>query len=276
MGKARCFLPFTGALFLTAMLAMPARAQEQVDVALVLAVDVSRSMSSEELRIQREGYAAAIASPEVVRAVGQGLHRRIAVTLFEWANDTYVREVVGWTVIENQADADRIAGKLLSAQSIGQRRTSISGAIRHASGLLQTTPYEADRKVIDVSGDGPNNQGAPVTEARDEAVGLGFTINGLPMMTRGGAGSQFHIDDLDRYYARCVIGGPGAFMVPVNDWDQFAEAVRRKLVLEIGEAVPVTDLPVMQAQFVLEEPYDCLIGEKIWQQRGWQFDDLGR
>lgn len=276
MGKAGNLLPVIGAFFLTMSLSMQARAQERVDVALVLAVDVSRSMSFEELRIQREGYAAAIASPEVVRAIGQGGYRRIAITLFEWANNTHAREIIGWTIIESQADADRVAEILLATHSIGQRRTSISGGINHASGLLQTAPYEADRKVIDISGDGPNNQGGPVTEARDEAVAKGFTINGLPMMTRGGVGSQFHIADLDRYYARCVIGGPGAFMVPVNDWDQFAEAVRRKLVLEIGDARPAVNPPVMKADFVLEEPYDCLIGEKIWQQRGWQFDDFNQ
>jgi len=273
MGRAPCFQPVIGLLFLAIALAMPARAQERVDVALVLAVDVSRSMSAEELRIQREGYAAAIASPEVVRAIGQGLHRRIAITLFEWANNTHAREIVGWTVIESRADADRISEQLLATHSVGQRRTSISGAIQHASGLLQTAPYQADRRVIDISGDGPNNQGLPVTEARDEAIAMGFTINGLPMMTRDGMGSQFNIEDLDRYYTRCVIGGPGAFMVPVNDWDQFAEAVRRKLVLEIGDASPIAEPRIVRAQFVLEEPYDCLIGERIWQMRGWQFDD---
>jgi hypothetical protein len=273
MGRAPCFQPAIGLLFLAIALAMPARAQERVDVALVLAVDVSRSMSAEELRIQREGYAAAIASPEVVRAIGQGLHRRIAITLFEWANNTHAREIVGWTVIESRADADRISEQLLATHSVGQRRTSISGAIQHASGLLQTAPYQADRRVIDISGDGPNNQGLPVTEARDEAIAMGFTINGLPMMTRDGMGSQFNIEDLDRYYTRCVIGGPGAFMVPVNDWDQFAEAVRRKLVLEIGDASPIAEPRIVRAQFVLEEPYDCLIGERIWQMRGWQFDD---
>mgnify|MGYP000112021556 CR=1 FL=1 len=276
MGKAGYLQPVIGALFLAMIWSLPARAQERVDVALVLAVDVSRSMSFEELRIQREGYAAAIASPEVVRAIGQGGYRRIAITLFEWANNTHAREIIGWTIIGGQADADRVAGELMATHSVGQRRTSISGAIDHASGLLQTAPYEADRKVIDISGDGPNNQGVPVTEARDDAISRGFTINGLPMMTRGGVGSQFHIEDLDRYYAHCVIGGPGAFVVPVNDWDQFAEAVRRKLVLEIGEAAPAGEPRVIPAQFVLEEPYDCLIGEKIWQQRGWQFDDLGR
>lgn len=253
--------------------ALPAKGQERVDIALVLAVDVSRSMSLEELRIQREGYAAAIASQEVVRAIGQGAYRRIAVTLFEWANDSHAREILSWTIIESQADADAVSASLLADRSYGQRRTSISGAIAHGANLLATVPYLADRHVIDISGDGPNNQGIPVTEARDAAIAQGITINGLPMMTRDGFASQFHIDDLDRYYTKCVIGGPGAFMVPVNDWEQFAEAVRRKLVLEIGEAE--TPAPkAIPAQFVLEEPYDCLIGEKIWQQRGWQFDEV--
>ncbi|MFZ2102184.1 MAG: DUF1194 domain-containing protein [Oricola sp.] len=253
----------------------PAQAQERVDIALVLAVDVSRSMSMEELRIQREGYAAAIASPEVVRAIQEGAYRRIAVTLFEWAANSHAREIIGWTVIEDQADADAVAAEMLATRSFGERRTSISGAIFHATGLLETAPYDADRRVIDVSGDGPNNQGTPVTEARDDAVGRGITINGLPMMTSGGGGAQFNIVDLDRYYTQCVIGGPGAFMVPVNDWDQFAEAVRRKLVLEIGDAGDVQPRAI-PVQFMLEEPYDCMIGERIWQQRGWQFDGLDR
>ncbi len=265
--------PILGAVLMAIALAAPARSEERVDIALVLAVDVSRSMSLEELRIQREGYAAAIASPDVLRAIGQGAYRRIAVTLFEWANNSHAREIIGWTIIESQADAEAVSAALLADHSYGQRRTSISGAIDRGAELLATVPYEADRHVIDISGDGPNNQGIPVTEARDAAIAQGITINGLPMMTRDGFASQFHIDDLDRYYTKCVIGGPGAFMVPVNDWEQFAEAVRRKLVLEIGQV----DMPVpkaIPAQFVLEEPYDCLIGERIWQQRGWQFDEV--
>ena len=273
MRIAGYFLSGIGALLMAIVLAAPARGEERVDIALVLAVDVSRSMSFDELRIQREGYAAAIASPEVVRAIGQGAYRRIAVTLFEWANDSHAREIVGWTIIGGQADANAVADEILATQSYGQRRTSISGAIDHSAELLAEVPFDADRLVIDVSGDGPNNQGGPVTEARDAAIAKGITINGLAMMTRGGFGSQFHIEDLDRYYAKCVIGGPGAFMVPVNDWEQFAEAVRRKLVLEIG-AVETPGPKVIPAQFLLEEPYDCLIGEKIWQQRGWQFDDF--
>lgn len=250
-----------------------ARAEIAVDVALVLAVDVSRSMSHEEMRIQRRGYADAISSPQVLHAIAQGPRGRIAVTLFEWAGDHHAREIVGWTVIGGPQDAQAVAATLLSEYSQSERRTSISGGIAHAVGLLEAVPFLPDRRVIDVSGDGPNNQGLPVTMARDAAVAKGITINGLPLMTDGGYGSQFNIPDLDEYYRRCVIGGPGAFMIPVNDWDQFAEAVRRKLVLEIGGLVPPgmpeADARVIPAQFDFQPPYDCMIGEKIWLRRGW-------
>lgn len=248
----------------------PARAEEYVDVALVLAVDVSRSMSYDELRIQRRGYASAIASPEVVRAIQQGAYGRIAVTLFEWAGNYHSREVIGWTVIETRGDAERIAARLLEDHSVPASRTSISGAIEHATWLFDELPIVADRRVIDISGDGPNNQGLAVTRARDMALAEGIIINGLPLMTTGGYGSMFNIPDLDRYYTRCVIGGPGSFVVPVNDWDQFPEAVRRKLVLEIG--MDLSKPRLIPAQFKQEEPYDCLIGEKLWQNRPWRFD----
>lgn len=252
-----------------------AKAEETVDVALVLAVDVSRSMSFEELRIQRKGYASAISSPEVLRAIRQGAYGRIAVTLFEWAVDSYFREVVSWTVIETAADAEAVSAKLLAENSRAERRTSISGAIRHALDVLDFAPVRADRRVIDISGDGPNNQGVAVTTLRDMAVAAGVTINGLPLMTDSGFGSQFNIPDLDRYYENCVIGGPGSFVIPVNNWDQFAEAVRRKLVLEIGRLEP-SQPKVIPAQFKRPDPYDCLVGEKIWQQRQWRFDDFDR
>ncbi len=247
-----------------------ASAQEKVDVALVLAVDVSRSMSPEELRIQRRGYAAAVASSDVVRAIELGAHGKIALMMFEWANDNYVRVTVDWSLIEGPEDARDFADRILKQESYSQRRTSISGAIKHAAELLEEVPYEADRHVIDISGDGPNNHGSPVTLARDVAVESGITINGLPLMTTGGPGSQFNIPDLDVYYHRCVTGGPASFVIPVTEWAQFPDAVRRKLILEIGGYVP--DNPLVQpVQFTLEEPYDCLVGEKIWQQLREQF-----
>ncbi len=243
---------------------------KQVDVALILAVDVSRSMSPEELQIQRKGYAAAIASAEVVRAIEYGAHGRIALMMFEWANNSYAREVVEWSIIETAADAERFAGLILSDRSFGQRRTSISGAIRHASSLLQDIPFEAERRVIDVSGDGPNNQGFPVAAARDAAVASGIVINGLPLMTRGGVGFRFNIPDLDVYYRRCVTGGPASFVLPVTDWAQFPDAVRRKLILEIGGVKPA-EARVVPAQFNFEEPYDCMVGEKIWRKLREQY-----
>ena len=271
---------FTGLAIAAALvLAYEARAQEPVDVALVLAVDVSRSMSRSELTIQRDGYAAALNHPDVVRAISQGAYGRIGVTMFEWAGDSSIREVFEWTLVETAQDADQLSQTVRQSQPSGLRRTSISGAIQHALKLLEEAPFDGFRKVIDISGDGPNNQGQPVLEARTAALAGRIVINGLPLMTRDGFDGGFNIPDLDTYYAECVIGGPGSFLVPVTSWEQFPEAIRRKLILEIG-AVPSIDHTVMPAQAAptqrlrpSSEPYDCLIGEKIWQQRQWMFDD---
>jgi hypothetical protein len=222
-----------------ALVAPAAHAREPVDVALVLAVDVSRSMSPRELEIQRDGYAAALAHPDVIRAIAQGAYGRIAVTMFEWAGSGSVRLVLDWTLVESAADAERVAETVRRSQPFPQRRTSISGAIGHGLARLDAAPYEGFRKVIDISGDGPNNQGGPVLEARAKALERRIVINGLPLMTREGPGGGFNIDDLDVYYANCVIGGPGSFLVPVTQWDQFPEAIRRKLILEIGGIVPL-------------------------------------
>ncbi|MCY0095930.1 DUF1194 domain-containing protein [Hoeflea ulvae] len=256
-----------------------AQAREPVDVALVLAVDVSRSMSVRELEIQREGYAAALNHPDVVRAVAQGAYGRIAITMFEWAGTSAIRQVFDWTLIETGADADRLSEIVRASRPVAQRRTSISGAILHAVQRMEAAPYDGFRKVIDVSGDGPNNQGAPVLEARQIALSQRIVINGLPLMTRDGPGGGFNIADLDSYYADCVIGGPGSFLVPVNSWEQFPEAIRRKLVLEIGAApdlphqvIPAQALPG-QSFSPISASHDCLIGEKIWEQRQWMFDD---
>ena len=244
-----------------------ASAQEvPVDVELVLAVDVSLSMLPFELEIQRKGYAAAIADPRVVAAIGKGLHGRIAVTYFEWAGNGSQTEVVPWTVIASPADAQAFADRLLASPSSGMRRTSISGAIDHAASLFKDNGYRGFKKVIDISGDGPNNQGRPVTQARDDAVAQGIIINGLALMTLDSSPyGSYDIPDLDRYYSECVIGGPGAFMAPVDGWDQFPEAIRRKLVTELAGmpafVVPARLVPVADAA------YDCLVGEKMWERR---------
>lgn len=246
-------------------------AAEPVDVELVLAVDVSLSMSPDELKIQRDGYAAALTDKAVLDAIGSGVHGRIAVTYFEWAGTTSHQLVVPWTIIQGREDAERVVARLTAFPPASARRTSISGALEYGADLLAESPFKSAKRVIDISGDGPNNQGAPVVEVRDQLVRQGIVINGLPLMTNGGYTSAYDVTDLDAYYTNCVIGGAGAFMIPVNAWEQFPEAIRRKLVLELASA-PRRDmgLPVVYAQAT--SAYDCLIGEKIWRNRSWMWD----
>ncbi|MDX8468036.1 DUF1194 domain-containing protein [Mesorhizobium sp. VK23B] len=269
----------SGAAALALLLTLTARstAIEPVDVELVLAVDVSLSMSPAELEIQRHGYAAALTHDNVLKAIADGAYGKIAVTYVEWAGTRWQRVVVPWTVIANRADAERVVAQMNARPPDSARRTSISGALAFGSDLFAESSFQGTKRVIDVSGDGPNNQGAPVDITRDEVVRQGITINGLPLMTRGGFGGAFDVDNLDRYYSDCVIGGPGAFMIPVNDWTQFPEAIRRKLVLELaGPASPqwaadeAAHPPVVLAD---DRPAaDCLAGEKMWRNRGWMLD----
>lgn len=275
--NARHLRSGSAALALTLSLTTAARAAEPVDVELVLAVDVSLSMSAEELEIQRHGYAAALTHESVLRAIAGGAYGKIAVTYVEWAGTHWQRVVVPWTVIAGRADAERVVRRLDALPPDSARRTSISGALSFGADLFAESGFHGSRRVIDISGDGPNNQGAPVAGVRDEVVGEGIVINGLPLMTRAGFSGGYDIGDLDRYYSDCVIGGPGAFMIPVNDWTQFPEAVRRKLVLELAGLAPPTRAreapgwpPVVLAQGTV--PADCMVGEKMWRDRNWQRD----
>lgn len=240
----------------------------EVDVELFLAVDVSRSMSPDELEIQRRGYAEALTSPEVIGAIRSGMLGRIAITYVEWAGEYSQRVVVPWQLLESPGDAEEIAGRITAHFDTGLRRTSISGALLYAADDFDGNGFEGLRRVIDVSGDGPNNQGRPVTRARDAALEAGFIINGLPLMTSDALSELWGIDDLDIYYRNCVIGGPGAFVLPVLDWDQFAEAVKRKLVLEIAGHPPEVDAPLLRRV----AGYDCMIGEKTWERNRTYFD----
>lgn len=254
-----------------------ASADEPVDVELVLAVDVSLSMSTDELEIQRRGYAAALTHDNVLQAIADGAYGKIAVTYVEWAGTTWQRVIVPWTVIASRADAERVVAQLSAQPPNSARRTSISGALEFGADLFAESGYQGTKRVIDISGDGPNNQGAPVNLTRDGVVKQGIVINGLPLMTRGGFSGAYDVGDLDHYYSDCVIGGPGAFMIPVNDWTQFPEAIRRKLVLELaGLASPhwaaeeAAHPPVVLAQ---DKPAaDCLVGEKMWRNRSWILD----
>jgi hypothetical protein len=257
--------------FAAMITAAPAAAQQDVivDVELVLAVDVSRSMTTRELEIQRRGYADAIASAEVVGAIRDGPNGQIALTYMEWAGAALQRTIVDWTLIRSTADARAFAGRLTTHFDENLSRTSISGAIDAAAARFEGNGFEGLRRVIDVSGDGPNNSGRPVEQARDEALARGIVINGLPLMTDEGMGRQWHLADLDRYYRDCVIGGASAFVVPVTDWDEFAIAVRQKLVLEL---VRDPEPALVRVQYAPQQPkYDCMIGERIWNDmmRGW-------
>jgi hypothetical protein len=249
-----------------------ARAAETVDVALVLAVDVSLSMSPDELEIQRHGYAAALSDNQVIEAILDGANGRIAVTYVEWAGIHTQRIIVPWTIIASKTDADAFSRKLNLEVPRSARRTSISSGILFATDLFAESGLSAVKRVIDVSGDGPNNEGGPVTEARDRAVAQGIVINGLPLMTNSGYISTYDLKDLDKYYANCVIGGPGSFMVPVNDWEQFPVAVRRKLVQELaGPALPERAGRVIM-KVAAKPGYDCLVGEEMWGGSPWNLD----
>jgi Protein of unknown function (DUF1194) len=222
-----------------------ARAAQAVDVAIVLAADVSRSINDEEFALQRRGYAAAIANPTVIDAIRSGRHGAIAVSFVEWAGEGEQKTVVDWMVIGEAADARKFAAALVDAPRSFLGRTAIGSAIDYSRGLIDESGYTADRDVIDVSGDGTNNQGRSVNEARDAAVGAGVTINGLAIFNRTAAAEggflALHTNPpggLAKYYRDNVIGGPGAFVVPIDDFNGFDEAMIRKLISEIAGAPP--------------------------------------
>ncbi|GAB4356524.1 MAG: DUF1194 domain-containing protein [Oricola sp.] len=242
--------------------AAPAAAADRVDVELVLAVDVSDSMGRAEMLQQRAGYVAAFRSGDVVSAIREGRHRRIAVTYVEWARDDLKRVVVPWTVISDREEAEAFADRLQAAPVGNMRRTSISGAIRFGIAAIRDNGIEADRQVIDISGDGPNNQGEPVTAARDAAVAEEIAVNGLPLLIQPWyPGAALGAPGLDLYYRGCVIGGPNAFVVPVRSWEEFPRAVRHKLVTELAGR-PAAAARVALAGLEIGPDVDCLIGEK--------------
>ncbi len=236
----------------------------EVDVALVLAVDISFSMDLDELAVQRAGYVEALRSPEVHKAIEGGATGRIAVTFFEWAGTHVQHHLIPWTVIDGPAAAMRFADELERQPTRRGQRTSVSGAIDTGARLLEEAPLRALRQVIDISGDGPNNMGRIVTVARDEALAKGVTINGLPIiMKRPG---YLDIEDLDMYYEDCVIGGRNAFSIPIRDKSQFAQTIRTKLVMEISEA-PDLSHPLIQKAQARVPRVSCTVGEDMWRDR---------
>jgi hypothetical protein len=212
----------------------PVAAQAVVDLQLVLAVDASGSVSEQRFELQKQGYVAAFRNPRLLAAIRGGTTQSIAVTMVQWTGPTLQVQVLPWTRIGDEASMHAVADAIEKApRQLFGGGTSISGAIDHAMTLFPRTPLQGARRVIDVSGDGANNRGRPVTEARDDAVRAGAGINGLPILAIE--------PDLDRYYLSFVIGGPGAFMIAAESYETFADAILKKLVIEI--AGPVDGLP---------------------------------
>jgi hypothetical protein len=207
--------------------ATPGRAQTPVDLHLILAVDCSASVDSSRFELQRRGYVTAFRNPQVLEAIRGGENRSIAVTLFQWTGPGLQAEIVPWTQVKDQASAETVASIIESTpRRLFGGGTSISGAIDYAMQLFQRSPFKGERRVIDVSGDGSNNRGRSVTQARDAAVAADVDINGLPIL----AWQPY----LDQYYKNNVIGGPGAFMIVAKDFETFADAIQRKMILEIA------------------------------------------
>jgi len=235
-----------------------------VDIELVIAVDVSYSMDLDELAVQGEGYAQAIVSKEFLQALKTGPNSKVALTYFEWSASSDQKIIIPWRVIDGPETADAVANEIMKTPVRSGTRTSISGAINFAMPLFEENPYRGLRRVIDISGDGPNNNGAPVTGARDAALEKGIIINGLPIMVKEPSYSTMDIDNLDFYYEDCVTGGPGSFVVSIKDRDEFKEAIRTKLILEVaGRTHEHRIVPVAEK----EPRVPCLIGENIWQER---------
>jgi len=262
----RAFISFLAACF-CAFFAQSVRAgpQVHVDVELVLAVDISYSMDFEELALQREGYITALTSKDFLDALRGGSHGKIALTYIEWAGSHEQTIVVPWTLVDGKAAAEAFAAKLAAAPIRRTYRTSISSGLLFSAAQFGTSEFKGLRRVIDISGDGTNNQGPLIEPTRDEIIAKGIVINGLPLQLKAATGSMLDINDLHIYYEDCVIGGPGSFVVPVRDKSQFVNAVRQKLILEVSGITPSLNRKTERASKTPR--ISCTIGEQMWLQR---------
>jgi Protein of unknown function (DUF1194) len=237
-------------------------AATMVDSEVVLAVDVSYSMDPDEQRLQREGYVQALTSRDFLDALKGGPNGRVAISYFEWSSVGDQKVLLPWRLIDGMASASAVAAELAAAPYRRASRTSISGGLLFAQSLFESSPYRGIRHVIDVSGDGANNNGPPVTVVRDQVLAKGTTINGLPIMLKKPDLATMDIENLDIYYEDCVIGGPGAFVVPVKAREKFTQAIRDKLVQEVAVAAA----PLVRVD--AEGPrISCMIGEQKWRER---------
>jgi hypothetical protein len=231
MRGAAAFARLAAILVVCLVLAAPraAAAERPVDLLLVLAVDASGSVDAKRFELQRRGYAEAFANPRVLGAIRAGPQQAIAVTMFQWTGPSLQARILDWTVIADAADADRVASAIaMTPRQLFGGGTSLSGAIDYALRLFPNSPFAGERRVIDVSGDGANNVGGPAAPARDAAVAAGIVINGLPILALE--------PNLDTYYRDNVIGGPGSFVVPVDSFENFGDAILNKLISEIAAA----------------------------------------
>jgi len=223
-----------------ALLPAAAFAAEDVDLLLVLAADVSRSVDAAKFQLQREGYAAAISDPRVLETIRSGGIGRIGLTFLEWSGVGAQHVVIDWTTVGDTATAKDFGDRLLEAPRSFADRTSISGAIEFAMNVLAQAPYQSNRRTIDISGDGTNNAGRDVSELRDEAVAKGITINGLVILSENPmAWNPDHTNPpggLDNYYRKNVTGGPGAFVMVAKDFNSFGQAIIGKIIAEVAQA----------------------------------------
>jgi hypothetical protein len=283
-------------IFITALSALLAiaggarSAPVAVDLELVLAVDVSRSVDREEAALQRTGYVSAFRHPSVIDAISQGPLGRIAVIYFEWGAYGNTNLVIDWTLIKDKASAEDFANRLRKSPRLVAQRTSISGALDTGAALFDLNSFAGKRRVIDVSGDGSNNSGDLVDMARDRTVAKGITINGLPILNQRLAPSgRPQVANLDLYYRDCVIGGPGAFHFVATSCKDVGRAVLRKLVLEIAGIAPtaapdrshagtrrwhgIPENPLLIRITGERQAPPCYIGEQRWRQfRGYGTD----
>ena len=240
--KASVRLGGSAAVLLALCSSAPA-AQQQVDLKLVLAVDVSGSIDSEEFQLEREGTADAFADPEVLKAIQGGSLGRIAVAMLDFSSPQFDKVVIDWTIIKDKASAMAFAETIRNTPRTPGRRTSVSSALELGSLLLEASEKDivATRRVIDVTGDGPNNDGNSMTEAHEKTIAQGIVVNGLPVMDDMANG---YFPELDKYYAGCVTGGRGAFVIVVHSYKDYSAAMRHKLILEISQ----NETPIKQAQ----------------------------
>jgi hypothetical protein len=224
------------------VLATPSRAEEPVDLLLVLASDVSRSVDTRKFQLQREGYAAALSNPKVIDAIRSGPHGRIAICFLEWSGVTSQKVVIDWTIVGDAASARRIGDQLIELPRAFADRTSISAGIEFAMSQLERAPFRGVRRTIDVSGDGTNNSGRDVALARDEALAKGVTINGLVILSDSPLPwNPEHTNPpggLDGYYRNNVIGGAGAFVMVAENHNSFGQAIVKKMIAEIAWMPP--------------------------------------